>query len=391
MVKPLENVRVLDSTQALAGPVCTRIFASFGAEVIRIEAPWGGYGARVVRGYPPDVPRRLWGSSQANKKSITLNLRSEKGKEIFLKLVKKSDVVVENFSPGVMKKMGLGYDIMKEANPKIIYCAISGYGQSGPWKDRLAYDPCVQAASGLMSITGYPGCPPVKAGASISDCLAGIYAAVGTLIALHARNTITGEGQMIDCAMFDSSVSVLYEWAALGKQSRMGNRHPYSVPSGVYRTRDGKLEFMCTQTDEQWETLMKLLGREDIVSKKFALAQRVELGDEIDDIIQAWVKTKTQQEIEEILNEKQVPCSPVMEIEEVKEHPHTVVREMFVEVDDMYGKISGILGVVPKLSETPGSIERGTMPSGSFNEEIYAGLLGYSEEELEKLKGEGVI
>lgn len=388
---PLENVRVIDLTQVLAGPFCTQLLSTMGAEVIHIEPPWGGYAANLFRAHPLDTRRRLWGVTQRNKKNVTLNLRSEKGKEIFLKLVKKGDVVVENFGPGVMERLGLTNDIMKEANPRIIYCALSGYGQKGPWKDRRAYDPCIQAATGLMITTGYPDRRPVRTGAAISDCLGGLYAAIGILLALHARDTITGKGQMIDCAMYDASISVLVEGFAQGKLSRMGNRHIFAVPSEVYKTKDGKLEYITVQTDAQWETFIKTVGREDIVAEKLSLIQRVERADEVDEITQGWAGTKTQQEIEEILNEIGIPCAPVMELEEVVKHPHSAAREMFVEIDDMYGKISGVIGVVPKLSDTPGVVEWGLMPRGAFNEEVYAGLLGYSEEELAKLKEEEVI
>jgi CoA:oxalate CoA-transferase len=391
MVKPLENIRVISVTHALAGPFCIRILATLGAEVISISQPWGGYGATLLRDYPADIQRRVFGYLKTNTKGITLNLRSEKGKEIFLDLVRKADVVVHNMAPGVMEKLGLSYDVVKEANTRIIYCAISGYGQNGPWRDRVAYDPCIQAATGLMSITGYPDRRPVKVGASVSDCLAGLYGVIGILTGLHARDTITGKGQMIDCAMYDATISILLEPMITPNMTRMANRHPASIPAGAYGTKDGKLEFIAVQTDAQWEAFMKLLGREDIVAKKLPLAQRIKLADEVDNMTEEWTNTKTQQEIEEILNVIDIPFAPVMEAEEVKEHPQTVAREMFVTADDMYGKISGLIGVVPNLLDTPGSVERGTMPNNAFNEEVYAGLLGYSEEQLEKLKGEGVI
>jgi CoA:oxalate CoA-transferase len=390
-VTPLENVRVIDLTQVLAGPFCTQLLSTMGAEVIHIEPPWGGYGTILFRDTPLDMRRRMWATLERNKKNITLNLRSEKGKEIFLELVKKGDVVMDNFGPGVMEKLGLTYDIMREVNPKIIYCALSGYGQTGPWKDRRAYDPCIQASTGVMITTGYADRRPVRAGPAISDCLGGLYAAIGILLALHARDTITGKGQIIDCAMYDASISVLVGEYARGNWSRMGNRYPFAVPSEVYETKDGKLEYISVQADAQWEALMKTVGRQDIAAEKLTVTERVERADEVDNILEAWTGAKTQEEIEKILHEIRVPCAPVLELEEVVKHPHSAAREMFVEVDDMYGKITGVPGVVPKLSDTPGVIKWGLIPSDAFNEELYAGLLGYTKEELSKLKEEEVI
>ena len=211
MVKPLENIRVLDLTQVLAGPFCTQFLSTMGAEDIRIEPPWGAYGSSLFESIPLDVRRRMAGVVQRNKKGITLNLRTEKGRDIFIDLAKRSDVVVENFAPGVMEKLGLGYEVLKEINPRLIYCSIKGYGRSGPWKDKVAYDTCIQAAAVLLSTIGYPDRPPVRVGPSICDCLGGMYAALGILTALHARDTVTGKGQMIDCAMYDATISILVE------------------------------------------------------------------------------------------------------------------------------------------------------------------------------------
>lgn len=396
MVKPLENIRIIDLTQVLAGPFCTQLLSSMGAEDIRIEPPWGAYGSVLYESIPLDVRRRMWGVTQRNKKNITLNLATKKGKEIFIELVKKGDVVVENFGPGVMEKLGLEYQTLKEANPRIIYCSIKGFGQNGPWKDKVAYDTCIQAAAGLLSTIGYPDRPPVRVGPAISDCLGGLYAALGILIALHARDTITGKGQMIDCAMYDATISIFVETIAHslfdGKSlPRMGNRSIMASPSGAYETKDGKLEFIQIQTDAQWKDFLKLIGREGILAQEWSLRKRVEQAEEIDKMAEEWTKTKTQQEIEDILNELRIGCAPVIDLVELEKHPQAVAREMFLEIDDMYGKISGVTGVVPKLSDTPGSVEWGAMPRGAFNEEIFIGLLGYSEETLCKLKEEGVI
>jgi CoA:oxalate CoA-transferase len=396
MTRPLQDLRVIDLTQGLAGPYCTEQLASMGAEVFHIEPPWGGYGATLFKADEKDFERILHGTTLRNKKNLTLNLRHEKGKEILTELVKKGDVVVQNFSPGTMEKLGFGYDVLKEINPRIIYCAISGFGQTGPWRNRVSYDMIAQAATGLMSITGYPDRPPLRVGTAISDILGGIFGALGILYALHARDSITGKGQMIDCSMFDATLSVIRESVALslsrGKAlERSGNHHPLMAPSGAYRTKDGKLELIVCQTDAQWEAIMTLVGGKDILEKKWKLVERAKHADEIDDIVEKWTKTKTRDEIEAISIEHHVPCAPVMDLIEVEKHPHTKAREMFVEVDDMYGRISGILGIVPKLSDTPGGSDWGLMERGAFNEEVYASLLGFSEEKIKGLREDGVI
>jgi crotonobetainyl-CoA:carnitine CoA-transferase CaiB-like acyl-CoA transferase len=396
MTKPLQNVRVLDLTVALAGPFCTQKLASMGAEVIRIEPPWGGYHNKVFEGLPRDLVRRLLGPDSANKKNVTLNLRKEKGKEIFLELVKKSDVVLQNFSPGTMEKMGLGYEVLKETNARIIYCAISGFGQDGPWRDRVAYDTIIQAVSGMMSINGFPDREPVKVGTSVCDYFGGLYAALGIMYALYARDTITGEGQMIDCAMLDATLSVLQEGFAISLLNnqplkRAGNQYPLASPAGIYRTKDNKFEYITGQTEAQWNAVMNAIGRQDLIDNGWKLQDRVRHGKEVDAAIEAWTLTKTRQEIEDILMPVDVPCAPVMDLVEVSQHPQTKARKMLTEVKDMYGTIDGILGVVPKLMGTPGSRDWGIMETGAFNRDVYGTVLDMSEDDMAKLKREQVI
>jgi crotonobetainyl-CoA:carnitine CoA-transferase CaiB-like acyl-CoA transferase len=396
MTKPLQNIRVVDLTVALAGPFCTQQLAAMGAEVLFVDPPWGGYQTAVFSTFPMDFQRRILGPLLANKKHITLNLRHEKGKTLLLELAKKSDVLVQNFSPGTMEKLGLPYEVLKEANPKLVYCAISGFGQNGPLKNRLAYDPVIQAMTGLVSVNGFPDREPVQIGVTLSDFLGGLYAAFGILTALHARDTITGEGQMIDCAMFDASLSLTQEGMARSltegrATGRRGNSYPFAIPAGTYPTGDGKMEFIACQTDKQFNTVMKIIGREDIAAKDWKLAERVKHRAEVDNQVSIWTASRTQQDIEEVLIANDIPCAPIMDMLEVANHPHTAARNMLNELPDKAGTISGILGVVPKLLGTPGRQEYGLMESGSFNEEVYGGLLGMSAEEMARYKEEGVI
>jgi len=396
MARALEDVMVIDLTQALAGPFCTQQLALMGANVIRIEPPWGGYGTAVFSGFEMDIRRRLFGTCFANKKNTTLDLRSEKGKELFLRLVEKGDIVVKNFSPGVMEKLGLDYEVLKKTNPRIIYCAISGYGQTGPWKNKVAYDMFVQASTGFMSMNGYADGAPLRVGVPISDLLGGLYAAIGILVALHARNNVTGEGQMIDCAMFDATISLLQEAASLSlfrgeSVPRTGNRHPFGAPSDTFESKDNKPEYIGTQTDGQWKALMSLIDPQDVERKEWGVLDRLKHGDEIDALVRTWARTKTREEIEELLSSHDIPCAPVLNIIEVSQHPHTKAREMFVDADDMFGTITGLIGVAPKLLGTPGGIDWGIMERGAFNEEVYAGLLGLNEEEMDDLKENHII
>jgi crotonobetainyl-CoA:carnitine CoA-transferase CaiB-like acyl-CoA transferase len=231
---------------------------------------------------------------------------------------------------------------------------------------------------------------------TLSDYLGGLYAAIGILTALHARDTITGEGQMIDCAMFDASLSLNQEGMARSltegrATDRRGNTYPFAIPAGTYPTGDGKMEFIACQTDRQFNTVMKIIGREDIAAKDWKLAERVKHRAEVDNLVGAWTASRTQQETEEILIANDIPCAPILDMLEVANHPHTAARNMLNDLPDKAGTISGILGVVPKLLGTPGRQEYGLMESGSFNQEVYGGLLGMSAEEMARYKEEGVI
>jgi len=284
MAKALEDVIVLDLTQVLAGPFAVTILADFGANVIQIEPVGGDYSRRLTASRSAEIRRLRDWNLRRNRRNMTLNLRSQKGKEIFLELVEKGDVVVQNFSPGAMERLGLGYDILKKANPNIIYCAMLGYGQTGPYKDRLAYDPTIQAASGLMSMTGFPENPPVRAGIQIADYAGSVYAVIGILMALHYKD-ITGKGQMIDCAMFDGVCHwVMGEvggYIEAGKD-RLGNHHAWGVPCDAYETKDGQFIVLFIQAENHWENFLSLVGKEELIAEKWSFQTRLQRRDEIE-------------------------------------------------------------------------------------------------------------
>jgi CoA:oxalate CoA-transferase len=395
MTKALEDIVVLDLTHVLAGPTAVSILADFGANVIQIEPP-GIQEFRVLK--EMDVKSRrlnLW-SLRRNRRSITLDLRSQKGKEIFLSLVKKADVIVQNYSAGAMERIGLGYDVLKEANPTIIYCAISGFGQSGPYKDKLAYDPIIQAASGMMALTGFPENPPVRAGTQLGDFAVAVYAMIGVLIALHYRD-ITGIGQMIDCAMFDSlcqwTGNELYAGVNITGKDRLGNQHPMAI-CNAYKTKDGHYLVIYIYTNLQWESLLVLLDKAELVLENWSFKTRLEHKAEIDSWIEEWVKSKTLEEVETELAAVRIAHHPVTRPMELLDNPNALAREVFVEVDDSEcGRLKGVRGVNPKLSETPGSVgtAEGVPESGQHTEEVLSEFLGYDVEEIAKLREEGVV
>jgi len=392
MTGALSDVKILDLTQVLAGPFATTILSDFGADIIKIEPPGGDYSWKLLNSRPIQIQKLHAWCRRRNRRSVTLNLTDDKGKAIFLKMVEEADVVVQNFRQPVMDKLGLGYDVLKKANPRIIYCALSGYGQTGPYKERMAYDPTVQAISGIMSLNGYADKPPVRIGMQLADYGGAVYAVIGILIALHYRN-ISGIGQMIDASMFDAmchwSIGEVGGFLMSGGK-RLGNKHPWAVPMDSYITKDNKYLVFGVQTDAQWRKFLKLTDREDLAAWTFN--DRLNNRSTIEPMAEEWVLSKTLDEAQELLEDADLPYAKVMDILELPEDPQVLIRELIWEVDDPdCGKLPGVYGTVPKLLGTPGSI-RGIPPvPGQQNEEILCGRLGYTKDDLDSFKSQGVI
>jgi crotonobetainyl-CoA:carnitine CoA-transferase CaiB-like acyl-CoA transferase len=294
-----------------------------------------------------------------------------------------------------MEKLGLGYDRLRESNPDIIYCAMSGFGQTGPYKDRLAYDSIIQAASGIMSMTGFPDAPPVRVGPNVADYAGAVYAVIGILLALHYKQR-TGKGQMIDCAMFDAmchwTIHEIGGIIATGKE-RVGNRHPWAIQD-IYETRDGKNLLFAIQTDAQWESFLRLIGKEELIAEKWDFNTRVQRSEEIYPLAIEWVKGKALGEAIEELNAVRIPNSAITRAIDLETDRQVLDRQMCNIVEDpVVGAVRGVIGVAPKLSETPGAIdvERGITELSQHTEEILTGLLGYRDEDVAMLKREGVI
>ena len=408
-MKPLEGLTVLDLTRFLAGPYCTLLLGGLGAEVIKVEPPQGGEahrnrapfggpnGASMSRQTEDDIGLMVLHRAR-NKKSITLNLRDPQGTALFKQLVKKADVVVENFSPGTIDKMGLDYATLHAGNPRIILCSISGFGQNGPRRNWRAYDPIIQAASGINSVTGFSDHPPARCGAAISDTTAPLFALIGILSALQLREK-TGRGEWVDTSMQDGTFFLLpdlIEHMAAGlTPERRGNTHPGGVPFNVYQARDGYVS-ICAVSAQNWKSLLGALNREDLLDDpRFTnLQQRMKYRDDVDAVVQAWIEQHTVDEAVAHLQQCEVPAGPVLSPTELVEDAHLIERDMVVDVPHpRHGALSGVkgFGMPIKFVGKSFGFDQPCPEVGQHNEEVYRGLLELDPASLEELRGQGVI
>lgn len=409
MQKHLEGIRVIDLTAWLAGPFVSLNLAAMGAEVIKIERPkagdpcrWnppfaGPQGVSHARKTDEDTSL-LYLKRNRGKKGISLNLQSERGKEIFRQLVKKGDVVIENFAPGTMERLGFDYPRLKAINSRIIYCSIAGYGQNGPYRDRAAFDLTIQGMSGIMGVTGFPDGPPTRCGAWIGDMIPALYGVCGILAALASREK-TGQGERIDISMQDSCFSLIMDEAldlhlSLGIPMRTGNRNPRLAPWNVYPAVDGHLA-ICVATNEQWTAFLEAIGREDLKEDSRFKNQegRFKHSDAVEIVVKEWLKGLTQEGALRTLRAKKVPCDAVPEIPEVLEDPQLKARGMMPELLHPQSGPTGLkaAGFPVHFSERPGGYSSPAPSIGQHNQEVYGGILGISDAEMEKMKGEGVI
>lgn len=396
MKRALEGIRVLDLTRVLAGPYCGMILADLGADVIKIEMPNKGDDSRE------SVPK-LNGESayfmciNRNKKGITLNLKSEEGKRLFLELVKKSDVVLENFRPGVMEKLGLGYEELKKVNQGIVYASISGFGHTGPYKLRAGFDIVAQAMSGMMSTSGWPEGGPTRAGAPIGDTVAGLNCVIGILAALRYRDQ-TGVGQVVDIALVDSLVALMPTINMLylvgGQQvERMGNRYANAYPYDSFKANDGEF-VLAAPYDAQWTKLCTVIGRPELAKDPMYYDEdhRIQNFVECKKVIEAWTTQRTTKENLDILLEAGFACAPVYDLAQAAADPQIAeVRNMYPEMDHpKYGK-SRVTNNAVKLSMTPSEIYRHSPGLGEDNESVYGELLGLDKEQVERLVEKGIV
>lgn len=394
--KALEGIRVVDLSRILAGPYCTMLIADMGAEVLKIEQPGIGDGSRHWG--PPWVEGQsaYFMSVNRNKKSITLNLKHPEGQAILRKLIAETDILVENFLPGTMKRMGLDYEILSEDNPGLIYCSITGYGQNGPYRDRPGFDFIIQAQGGIMSIIGPEEGPPSKVGVAIVDITAGLYANSAILSALHYR-TQTGRGQYIDIALLDTQVAwlinVAHNYFATGlPPKRYGNAHPNIVPYEVFPTRDGYLA-LAIGTDAQYRRFCEVVERPDLWENgDFQTnAGRVEHREGLVQLLQLLFQERTTAEWIDLLVEHKIPVGPINELPNLFSDPQVLHREMVQEIEHQTMGTVQQLGPVARLSETPASLREAPPLLGEHTESILRKEVGYTGKDIERLRAEGVI
>ncbi len=402
-MKALEGIRILDLTRILAGPYCSMLFADLGAEVIKIEPPEG----EMIRDNPPLVKEGEGGphdrsrsgyflSLNRNKYGITLNLKHPRAISIFKDLVKIGDVVLENYAPGVMKRLGIDYPVLKEINPRIVMCSISGFGQWGPSSGKLAFDIVAQAMSGLMSVTGHPDSPPTKVGTSIGDINAAVHAAFTIMAALWHREK-SGVGQYIDVSMQEAMVSIMegavVRWT-IGKEllTPIGSHNTNESPMAAYRCKDGYI-IIGTVGNEHWERFCRAIRKPEwaadpnYATKGQRWAKKYILQQEIEKITTRY----TVKEVGEMMDRERVANSPILNIQQVVEDPHLNERGYFVEVEHPVIGKAKIPGIPFKLSETPGEVKSPSPLVGEHNEFILGKYLGINSAEIRRLKEEGVI
>ena len=388
--KPLEGIRVLDFTNVLAGPTCTMLLANMGAEIIKLERPGRGDDARA---YGPHINGEsvYFTSINRGKKSVVCDAKSEAGRHVFLKLVEKADILIENIKPGGMARMGLDYENLKKINPALIFVSISGFGNTGPWALRPCYDMIVQAMGGIISITGEPGGRPVRVGTSIGDIVGGMYAAFGALAALYQR-TVTGVGQKVDIALLDCQVAILENaiarYSATGFiPSPLGLRHPLITPFEGYQTKD-RILIIAAGNDTLFTRLCRVIGLPELIDDPRFLtnASRTEHVDELRVLLEAKLAEKTADEWMELLLAADIPCGPINTVDKLFENPQLAARNMLVEVEQPgIGKIA-VAGNPVKLSTVPPKDELPKEPApriGQHTREVLINLLDYSPEEAD--------
>jgi crotonobetainyl-CoA:carnitine CoA-transferase CaiB-like acyl-CoA transferase len=400
----LADLRLLDLTHYIAGPYCTKLLADYGAEVIKIERPDGGDPARRYGPFPHDEPHpeksALFLHLNTNKRGITLNLKTSAGKELFIELVRRVDVVVENFSPRVMPRLGLGYDTLERLNPRLVMTSISNFGQSGPYRDYKAQDILIYAMGGPMHQTGVAEREPMKMAGNLMQYQGGIMAATATLVGVWGAQ-LRGIGQHIDVSLFETQAgsvdrrsTFLTAYAYAGETfHRQASGSQGMLPRGIYPCQDG---YVCIHvTNEWWPRLAQMLGRPDLLTDpKFATAaarMRVEHQGEFDAIFYPWLLARTKQEIMEQAQAVRVLATAVNTPEDVLRDRHFQARGFFVEVDHPSAGRVAQPGPPFRMGETPWCIRRCAPHLGQHNEEVYGGLLGLSNEELMVLREQGVI
>ncbi len=410
MKKILDGIVVLDLTRFFSGPQCTLMLAAMGAEVIKIDDPKtgdptafappyaGAQGISLSKQTDQDMGLAYLKRARG-KKSITLDLKSTEGHAVFMSMVKNAHVVVENFRAGVAQRLSIDYPALRAVNPSLVHCALTGYGSTGPSKDDKAYDLMVQAAVGLMGLTGQPGAPPVKTASALSDAIAGVFASHGIVAALLHRER-TGEGQSVDVGMTDCLFSMLFDepidcYARLNLESRQGNRIMRFSPFNTYAAKDGWVAIGAA-THEEWLSLIKAMEREDLLADQqmMQIGWRIVHNDAVDAVVSAWTATRTKDEIVSRLGLASVACSPVRSIEEVMHWPQLLERQMIVPlVNPLSGDTVAAHGpgFPIKFSQTPAALDVPAPIPGAHSDEVFGRLANLSPTQIDRLRQLGIV
>lgn len=395
MFGPLKNVKVLELGQLIAGPFCTRVMAEFGAQVIKVESPKGGDPLRKWRKLYKE--KSLWWLLQArNKQSVTINLKEEEGQEIIRCLVKDADVLVENFRPGTMEKWGLDYETLAKENPGLVMVRLSGYGQTGPYRDRPGFGAIGEAMGGLRHVTGYPDRPPVRVGISLGDAIASLYGVIGALMALRQRET-NGKGQIVDVALYEAVFSLMesmvpefdyYDFV----RERTGSSLPGIAPSNSYLTKDKKYVVIGANGDSIFKRMMLAIEREDLANDPELSGNdgRARRSDELDAVISAWCASRDLKDVLSVLGRAEVPSGKIYDVADIVSDVHYRAREMIQEYELSKDETLLIPGIVPKLSDTPGETHWLGPDLGQHTDEVLTAA-GYTTEEIQDLRYREII
>ncbi|SEH43864.1 Crotonobetainyl-CoA:carnitine CoA-transferase CaiB [Halobacillus karajensis] len=398
MSQSLEGVKVLELGSLIAGPFAGRLMAEFGADVIKVEPPKKGDPLRDWR-HIYEGTSLWWRLQSRNKKSITVDLKSNEGQEIIKSLVKECDVVIENFRPGTLEKWNLGYEELSSINPGLVMVRVSGYGQTGPYRDKPGFGSIGESMGGLRHLTGHPDLPPTRVGISLGDSLAAMYSVIGAMMAIYHRDVKgTGKGQVVDVALYEAVFSLmegsLPEFDKLGAvRERTGSSLPGIAPSNTYQCRDGKYIVIGGNGDAIFKRLMNVIGRADLAEdERFQKnSGRADHADFLDEVIEDWTRTMDFEHALEKLDEARVPAGPIYSIEDIVKDEHYLSRDMIQDYQLNEEESLKIPGVVPKMSETPGGTKWLGPELGQHTEEVMKSWLSYDREKIQKLKEQGII
>ena len=397
MAGPLQGVRVLDTSAVIAGPFAAALLGDFGAEVIKVEMPGRGDTGRAM-GPLVEGKSVRWATFARNKKTVSLDLRKEKGKNLFLKLVEKSDIIIENFRTGTFDKWGLDYETLKKHNPGIIVVRVTGYGQTGPNATLAGFGTPCTAFSGLTGLTGFPDLPPVSPSISLADYVAGLYAAYAAAMCIYHRDAKKGGGQEVDVSLYEGLFRMLEGDISLYDKTGQCRERAATIagaasPAGTYQTKDGKWTVLVCSTDKTFEYLAKAIGREDMLTDpRFNTnAARLKNNAEVDAVVVEWLAKHTWADAKKQMDSFGVPVNLVYSMEDIFKDEHYAARDNLVEIEHPDFGTLRMPSVTPILSQTPGEIKWPGAPIGAYNDDVFRGLLGLTDAEIAELKEEGAI